>query len=183
MKLNASFDNALASVQVYTAGGRRMLPALKLGSAIRFLAADSGWRLLAVTVAGDVRVLDLRALGSPLDTSLTPLLSGALAGTQGEGLAAVTMLHPGASLSLHLWRSVQDADWGNFRLWAAPAEAWLGSPLICRPLAPEARRMSRYVLQTGAGHGQVWDAPVSGTWGFRALSAHNIITGKTWGRM
>ena len=97
-------------MQVYTAGGRRMLPALKLGSAIRFLAADSGWRLLAVTVAGGVRVLDLQALSSTLDTSLTLLLSGALAGTQGEGLAAVGMLHPGGALSLLLWRSVQDAD-------------------------------------------------------------------------
>ena len=72
-----------------------MLPALKLGSATRFLAADSAWRLLAVTVAGDVRVLDLQALSSTLDTSLAPLLSGAPAATQGEGPAAMTMLHPG----------------------------------------------------------------------------------------
>eukprot|EP00850_Spirogloea_muscicola_P015169 SM000114S24132 [mRNA] locus=s114:115169:120348:- [translate_table: standard] len=62
------------TLQVYTSAGRRALPPMLLGSPVAFLEADSGWRLLAVTLSGDVHLWDLSLGKRILLTTLAPLL-------------------------------------------------------------------------------------------------------------
>eukprot|EP00850_Spirogloea_muscicola_P023746 SM000385S14624 [mRNA] locus=s385:59758:64250:- [translate_table: standard] len=62
------------TLQVYTSAGRRALPPMLLGSPAAFLEADSGWRLLAVTLSGDVHLWDLSLGKRILLTTLAPLL-------------------------------------------------------------------------------------------------------------
>lgn len=63
------------TLQMYTAGGRRLLPPVQLGGRPAFLAAGGPWRLLAVAAGGDLRVWDLAALRSEVQGSAAPLLA------------------------------------------------------------------------------------------------------------
>lgn len=60
---------------MFTAGGRRLLPPVQLGGRPAFLAADAGWRLLAVAAGGAFWVWDLAALRVEVQGSAAPLLS------------------------------------------------------------------------------------------------------------
>ena len=61
-------------LQVYSPAGRRLLPAMQLGSAPVFLASDSGWRLLAVTQLGWLLLWDLKEQRLVAESSIEPLL-------------------------------------------------------------------------------------------------------------
>lgn len=73
---------AVICLQVYTAGGRRLLPPVQLGGRPAFLAAAAPWRLLAVAAGGALWVWDLAALAVEVHGSASPLL--ALAPARGE---------------------------------------------------------------------------------------------------
>lgn len=60
----ARMHSSCQQVQVYTPGGRRMLPAMQLEGPAAFLASDTGWLLMAVAQTGAMRVWDLQ-VGSP----------------------------------------------------------------------------------------------------------------------
>lgn len=62
-------------MQVFTASGRRLLPPVQLGGPPAFLAADAGWRLLAVAVSGGFWVWDLAALRVKVQGTAAPLLA------------------------------------------------------------------------------------------------------------
>lgn len=76
-----------AGAQVYTAGGRQLLPPVQLGGRPAFLAAADPWRLLAVAAGGALWVWDLAALRVEVQGSAAPLL--ALAPARGGRLLAV----------------------------------------------------------------------------------------------
>lgn len=68
---------------MYSAAGRRLLPAMQLGAPPAFLAA-AGWQLLAAAADGGLWVWDLRAPAVRLRASAAPLL--ALAPSRGSPL-------------------------------------------------------------------------------------------------
>jgi protein HIRA/HIR1 len=61
---------------LYSAAGRRLAAPLKLGAGIVLLAAGAGWRLLALTSSGAVRLLDVERLEQVLEAGAGPLLEG-----------------------------------------------------------------------------------------------------------
>ena len=70
-------------VQVYTQGGRRMLPAMQLEGPAAFLASDTGWLLMAVADLGAMRVWDLQKQQLRLEGSIEALLHGAAGDARG----------------------------------------------------------------------------------------------------
>jgi TUP1-like enhancer of split len=68
-------DTGHTGAQVYTAGGRRLLPPVQLGGRPAFLAAADPWRLLAVAAGGALWVWDLAALRVEVQGSAAPLLA------------------------------------------------------------------------------------------------------------
>ncbi|BDA47922.1 Protein HIRA [Coccomyxa sp. Obi] len=108
------------SVQVYSPAGRRLLPAMQLGSAPVFLVSDSGWRLLAVTQLGSLLLWDLKEQRLVAESSIEPLLrSGPSHLTvvsvrlSGAGLPLV-VLSNSTAFALHLgmktWMRVADSN-------------------------------------------------------------------------
>jgi TUP1-like enhancer of split len=83
-------DAEPAGAQVYTAGGRQLLPPVQLGGRPAFLAAADPWRLLAVAAGGTFWVWDLAALRVEVQGSAAPLL--ALAPARGAGLLTRQLL-------------------------------------------------------------------------------------------
>lgn len=80
-------------MQVYTPAGRRMLPALKLSAAPVCLSSDGAWQVMAVCRDGSLRVWDLQALTTLLDTSLLPLAAATPTGTAGLHHPVTSHLH------------------------------------------------------------------------------------------
>ena len=78
-------------VQVYTRGGRRMLPAMQLEGPAAFLANDTGWLLMAVASSGAMRVWDLQKQQLRLEGSVDALLHG----TAGDARGGQTMWSEG----------------------------------------------------------------------------------------
>lgn len=74
-----------------------MLPSIRLGGPAVFLAADSAWRLLAVSADGCVRLWNLRLMSLELETSVAPLLLGT--NTADRGVAPTLSPSLGASNS------------------------------------------------------------------------------------
>lgn len=72
----AAVGMADGSLLLYSRAGRRLTAPLKLGAGIARLACDGGWRLLALTTGGVVRLLDVERLACLLSASLAPLLEG-----------------------------------------------------------------------------------------------------------
>lgn len=70
-------------MQVYTQGGRRMLPAMQLERPAAFLANDTGWLLMAVASSGAMRVWDLQKQQLRLEGSIEALLHGAAGDARG----------------------------------------------------------------------------------------------------
>lgn len=64
----------LECLKVYTPAGRRLLPAMQLGSAPVFLASDGGWKLLAVSQLGFLHLWDLKEQRMITESSVEPLL-------------------------------------------------------------------------------------------------------------
>ena len=62
-------------LQVYTPGGRRMLPAMQLQGPAAFLASDTGWLLMAVAQTGAMRVWDLQVCSCPLHAHIHTIRS------------------------------------------------------------------------------------------------------------
>ncbi|KAJ4783256.1 Protein HIRA [Rhynchospora pubera] len=63
------------SLQVYTECGRRMLPAMMVGSGAIFIDCDETWRLLLVTIRGAIFMWDLFTKSCLLHDTLASLLS------------------------------------------------------------------------------------------------------------
>ncbi|CAL8463095.1 g2629 [Coccomyxa elongata] len=108
------------SVQVYSPAGRRLLPAMQLGSAPVFLASDSGWRLLALTQLGSLLLWDLKEQRLVAESSIEPLLRPGPAHltvvsvrVSGAGLPLV-VLSNSTAFALHLgmktWMRVADSN-------------------------------------------------------------------------
>ena len=76
-------DKSRAWVQVYTQGGRRMLPAMQLEGPAAFLASDTGWLLMAVANSGAMRVWNLEKQQLCLEGSIEALLHGAAGDARG----------------------------------------------------------------------------------------------------
>jgi hypothetical protein len=79
-----SFSLCLGNLQVYSPAGRRLLPAMQLGSAPIFLVSDSGWRLLAVSQSGSLLLWDLKDQRLIVEASMDPLLRSAPAHVTGQ---------------------------------------------------------------------------------------------------
>ena len=90
--LSLKFLLGPSAVQVYSHGGRRLLPAVQLGSPAAFLACDAGWRLLAVTAHGDLHLWDLRAQQCLVEASVRPLLGTAAPHVTGAGAPCCVFL-------------------------------------------------------------------------------------------
>eukprot|EP00887_Chlorella_sp_A99_P002134 scaffold21.g2134.t1 len=100
---------------IYSRAGRRLTAPLKLGAGVARLACDDGWRLLALTTSGAVRLLDVGAMRALLTTSLVPLLEGGSAvldlRLSRSGLPIVTLSNAYAytwSRDLESWLCVAD---------------------------------------------------------------------------
>ena len=76
-------DKSGVWVQVYTQGGRRMLPAVQLEGPAAFLATDTGWLLMAVASSGAMRVWDLEKQQLRLEGSIEALLHGTAGDARG----------------------------------------------------------------------------------------------------
>lgn len=79
-------------MQVYSPGGRRMLPAVCLGSRPAFLASDTGWKLMAVSQMGSLQLWDLKEQGLIGEGSLEPLLQGCAPHVTGMSLQVHAIL-------------------------------------------------------------------------------------------
>lgn len=65
---------------MYSPGGRRLFPPIRLGCPTAYVAVDGGWRLMVVGVDARVRVWDVQRAASVLDVSAAPLLGPGSAG-------------------------------------------------------------------------------------------------------
>lgn len=63
------------NLQVYTRGGRRALPLICLGSPAALMVTDNSWRLLVVTLRGNIQLWDLQSSRCLLRETAAPLLS------------------------------------------------------------------------------------------------------------
>lgn len=84
-KAQVSYGNP-ASLQVYSAAGRRLSAPLKLGAGIARLACDQHWRLLALTTSGSVQLFDVGTMACVSKAALGPLLEDGAA-LQGAALS------------------------------------------------------------------------------------------------
>ena len=102
-----------SAAQVYSHGGRRLLPAMQMGSPAAFLACDAAWKLLAVGARGDLHLWDLRAQQCLVEASVRPLLGTAAPHVTGERVPYLVAYHNTCSSQLPYWYPLSTRYYGR----------------------------------------------------------------------
>lgn len=67
---------AAGDLLLYSPAGRRLLPAVRLGTPAAIVSADGGWNLLIVTVGGSLKLWDVQRLVCSVEADVSPLAGG-----------------------------------------------------------------------------------------------------------